>query len=255
MTDIVYLKKDQKGPLYSVEAEQVDVTIFIPCYNEEDNVIGSIKKIIAAAVSCNFTYEILVFDDNSADRTVEIVERFMREHPDCPLRMFVNEINRGVSRNFFEGAFCARGRYYRLICGDDVEPIETHEALFNRMGEADIIVPYFIQIEGRTVFRHVLSWIFTRLVNFAAGFRLHYYNGCPIYRSWDVVRFHVEATGMGYQAEFLTRLLNEGRTFIEVPLKALDREGSISLKLRSFISVGHSLLKITLRRLALYPNK
>jgi glycosyltransferase involved in cell wall biosynthesis len=255
MTDIVYLQEDHKGSLTHIESDQVDISIFIPCYNEENNVVGAIEKVVAAANSCNVTYEILVFDDNSDDRTVEIVEKLMRDRPDCPLRLFVNEINRGVSRNFFEGAFYARGRHYRLICGDDVEPIQTHEALFNRMGEADIIVPYFIQIGGRTAFRHVLSWTFTRLVNFMSGFKLHYYNGCPIYKRWDILRFHVEATGLGYQAELLTRLLNEQRTFVEVPLKAIDREGSVSLKFRSFISVGHSLLKIALRRLSLYHSK
>jgi len=87
------------------------------------------------------------------------------------------------------------------------------------------------------------------LVNIASGRRLHYYNGLPLFRRRDVMRFHVEATGSGYQAEFLLRLLQEGRTYIEIPLVAEDREGSGSLNLRNFISVGYSIFKIGLRRL------
>jgi hypothetical protein len=171
------------------------------------------------------------------------------------VRLFVNPVNRGVARNFVEGAFSGRGHYYRLVCGDDIEPLETHLDLLKRRGEADIIVPYFTTIDRRPLHRHVLSRLYTVLVNLASGRSLRYYNGCPIYRRYDVLRYHVEATGFGYQAEFLTRLLAEGRSYVEVPLSAIDREGSGALTLRNFLSVMHSLLKIALRRLRIYLIK
>jgi hypothetical protein len=174
------------------------------------------------------------------------------EHPDAPVHLVAREVNYGVSRNFVEGAFRGRGRYYRLVCGDDIEPIESHLALARRIGEADMIIPYFTRIEGRPFHRHVISRLFTALVNFASGYSLRYYNGCPIYRRFDIIRYHVETTGFGYQAELLTRLLHVGRTFIEVPLETVDRAGSGSLNLRNFLSVAHSLLKIALRRVRVY---
>jgi hypothetical protein len=81
-----------------------------------------------------------------------------------------------------------------------------------------------------------------------SGRRLHYYNGLPLFRRRDVTRFHVEATGLGYQAEFLLRLLQEGRSYIEIPLVASDREGSVSLDFRNFVSVGYSIFRIAIRR-------
>ena len=63
------------------------------------------------------------------------------------------------------------------------------------------------------------------------------------------MRYHVESTGFGYQAEFLTRLLYEGMTYKQVPLVAYDREGSTSINIKNLLSVGHSLLTIALRRL------
>jgi glycosyltransferase involved in cell wall biosynthesis len=198
------------------------------------------------------TYEILVFDDCSRDRTVEVVKEYQAANPLIPIRLFVNDRNRGIARNFFEGAFRAQGRHYRFVCGDDVEPIESHEKLLRHMGQADMIVPYFTTIKGRSIYRHSISRLYNWLVNLASGYRLHYYNGCPIYKRYDVVRFHVETTGFGYQAEFLTRLIDEGRSLIEVPLTAMDREGSASLSVRNFLSVAHSLLTIALRRMRIY---
>lgn len=143
--------------------------------------------------------------------------------------------NMGVARNFFEGAFQGEGEYYRLICGDDIEPLETHLKVRERKGDAAIVVPYSTRIEGRPAHRHVISRLYTALVNAASGYPLRYYDGCPLYRRADVVRFHVEATGFGYQAEFLTRLLHEGRSYVELALSSIDRQGSGALSLRNFI--------------------
>jgi len=235
--------------LQSVTSSEVDVSFFVPCYNEERHVCGAIDKLAAAAHKLGISYEVLVFDDCSSDRTSDVVIEYRRSHPGVPVRLFRNSKNMGVSRNFFEGAFQGRGKYYRLICGDDIEPMETHIAVLKRMGTADMVVPYFTRIEGRPLHRHLISRLYTVLVNFASGYRLKYYNGCPLYTRSDVVRFHVEATGFGYQAEFLTRLLHEGKSYEQVPLVSMDREGSGSLNFRNFVSVSHSLLKVFLRRM------
>jgi glycosyltransferase involved in cell wall biosynthesis len=232
--------------------QRIDISFFVPCYNEEHTVVGAIEKLNAVAGQLGLSYEILVFDDCSKDRTVEVVKNYQDAHPQIPVSLYTNRINRGVARNFIEGAFRARGRHYRLVCGDDIEPMESHVKLLKCIGSADIVVPYFTQISGRKAHRHVISWLYTRLVNLCSGFRLHYYNGCPIYLRADALRFHVEVTGFGYQAEFLTRLLHEGRSYVEIPLVSSDREGGTSLSFRNFVSVGHTLLKISLRRLRLY---
>jgi glycosyltransferase involved in cell wall biosynthesis len=229
-----------------------DISFFVPCFNEEENVRGALDKLATVASTLGLSYEIVVFDDCSKDRTVDVVRAYQREHPIAPVRLVAREVNYGVARNFFEGAFLARGRYYRLVCGDDIEPIGSHLALARRIGEADMIIPYFTSIEGRPFHRHIISRVYTKLVNLASGRSLRYYNGCPIYRRFDIVRYHIETTGFGYQAELLTRLLHEGRTFVEVPLASMDRPGSGSLNVRNFVSVAHSLLKISLRRLRVY---
>jgi dolichol-phosphate mannosyltransferase len=236
-------------PLFPSE---LDITFFVPCYNEEENVCGALDKLITIASTLGLSYEILVFDDCSRDGTKEAVRGYQREHSEVPVQLFERKVNFGVARNFFEAAFQGRGRYFRLVCGDDIEPIESHLALARRIGEADMIIPYFTKIEGRSLHRHLLSRLYTRLVNLASGYRLRYYNGCPIYRRFDIVRYHIETTGFGYQAELLTRLLHEGRTCIEVPLFSSDRPGSGALNLRNFVSVAHSLLKISLRRMRIF---
>jgi glycosyltransferase involved in cell wall biosynthesis len=246
--NIIEIEGSTEPKSINIDRATVAVSFFVPCYNEEANVLGAIGKVIEAAATEKLSYEILIFDDSSQDETVAVVTRYMAEHPEVPIRLFLNKRNRGVSRNFFEGAFHATGRYYRLVCGDNTEPLETHLEILRHIGQADIIIPYFLVVVGRNWLRKFLSSAFTVLVNLLSGNRLHYYNGCPLYRRYDVVRFHVEATGFGHQAELLTRLLQEGRSYLEIPLFAIHREASKALTFRNWVSVAHTLLKIGLRR-------
>ena len=134
-----------------------------------------------------------------------------------PLRLFTNKANRGVARNFVEGAFKGRGKYYRLVCGDDCEPLETHVAIVQHRGQADMIIPYWTEITGRKAYRHFLSRLYTVLVNLASGYRCA---TTMVYLS-STVRYYALSYGdygFGFQAEFLTRLLRENKSYLELPL-------------------------------------
>lgn len=133
--------------------------------------------------------------------------------------------------------------------GDNVELSESLEKIIRARGTADIIVPHFVEIRNRPWHRKIISKLYTHLVNLASGYRLAYYNGNPLYLRAHVLRFHVECTGFGYQAEFLTRLIAEGATFKEIALISYDREGSAAINIKNLLSVTHSLLTIALRRL------
>lgn len=250
MALVEMLRDGTSVPVPGPQADPLLFSFFIPCYNESKNVVNVIEKLSAVARSLGASYEILVFDDCSRDSTVQVVRDYQQAHADVPVRLFVNSINRGVARNFIEGAFQARGKHYRVVMGDDVESVETLTKILSQAGKAEIIIPYHSRVEGRPLHRKIISRLYTVLVNIASKRQLKYYNGSPLFLRHDALRFHVEATGLGFQAEFLLRLLQEGRSFIEIPVEASDREGSTSLNLRNFVSVGYSIFKIFMRRLS-----
>lgn len=227
-------------------SDSIQITFIIPCYNEEHNVIKAIKKVSKAAKILKLDYEIIVFDDASIDNTYEVVKNYIKDNLLLPIEIYRNKKNRGVAYNFVEASFKGKGKYCRLVCGDDVESLETHLTLLRKINQADLIIPYYTKIKNRSNFRHTISKSFTKIVNLITGFSINYYNGCPIYLRTDVMRWHVESTGLGYQAELITRLLREGKSYTEVPLEGYDREGSASLRIRNVLSVCHSLLKLVL---------
>ena len=58
--------------------EGIDITFFVPCLNEEKNVVNTIKTIVTAAEALELIYEILIIDDNSSDNTVHKVEQYQK---------------------------------------------------------------------------------------------------------------------------------------------------------------------------------
>src|SRR6476660_2082050 len=92
-------------PLQTLADSKLDVSFLVPCFNEEGHVCGAIDKLAVAADKLGISYEVLVFDDCSSDRTSDVVMEYRRSHPAAPVRLFRNSKNMGVARNFFEGAF------------------------------------------------------------------------------------------------------------------------------------------------------
>lgn len=141
MALVEMLRDGTSVPVPSPAPDPLLFSFFIPCYNEAKNVVNVIEKLAAVASSLGASYEILVFDDCSKDRTVQVVRDYQQTHADVPVRLFVNSINRGVARNFIEGAFQARGKHYRVVMGDDVESVETLTKILSQAGQAEIIIP------------------------------------------------------------------------------------------------------------------
>lgn len=240
------------------QPDTVDVTLFIACYNEQDNILSALANVVAATAAVACSYDIVIIDDASTDRSVELIRGYMDAHPDVPIKLLVNDTNQGLGTNYSEAAFHGRGVYYRLIVGDDEERRESIEAVLEHLGEADMILTYHADASHRSPSRRIVSRCFTAIVNLLSGNHIRYYNGLAVHRRQDVLRWHSHAHGFGFQADMITRLLDFGATYIEIPVVPKERtEGATkAFTFRNICSVAHTLLEILIRRVAklLYPR-
>ncbi len=226
--------------------------LFVACYNEEANIEATLTTVVEACREVGVSFEIMVIDDGSKDRSVQLIKNFGSSHPDVPLTLCVNSHNEGLANNYAEAAFLVRSDWYRLICGDNVEPKETLVAIFQELGTAELLIPYNIEIRGRAKSRRIISKAYTTLVNFLGGFHIRYYNGLLVTRRDYVMRWHSNSHGFGFQADLLTRLLSRGLSYKEIPVYGQERQAgnSKALTFRNFVSVAHSLQNIVIRRVS-----
>ena len=66
------------APLADPSAEapgSLQVTIVLPCFNEQDHVLDEVERISAAMDASDYTYELLAIDDASTDDTLAAARR------------------------------------------------------------------------------------------------------------------------------------------------------------------------------------
>lgn len=232
--------------------DSLDLTICVPCKNEEKHVVGTLEAIVAAVSEVGCSYEIIVIDDGSTDQTGALVEQFQGKHPSLPIRLYKNPKNLGLSRTYVNGAFLGRGKYYRYIGGDNAEPKEAIVKILKMMGKADIIIPFHEELVGKSFHRVAVSKFYTFLVNLLSGYSINYYNGCAVHLRYNVLRWHSYAYGFGFQADMITLLLQQGATYVQVPVRVGHTNkgrGASPFHIRNIVSTGHTLFEIFRRRI------
>jgi glycosyltransferase involved in cell wall biosynthesis len=254
MTPAAALLHDPDALIALGRPAPLDLTVFISCYNEAEYIIATMETVREALNEIgHISYEIIVVDDCSKDGSTDTVKGYIAAHPDARILLRINRANRGLAQNYFDIAFVGQGKYYRLICGDNAEPKETMVAVFREIGQADMIIPYYVTSEGKSLYRRFISNAYTGLVNLISGFRLHYYNGLALHLRYNVMRWHPNTRGFGFQADIICMLLDHGFSYKEVPVKTVERRRSgfsNALTFKNMLSVAHTLVDLVFRRLA-----
>ncbi|HEX3134867.1 MAG TPA: glycosyltransferase family 2 protein [Planctomycetota bacterium] len=94
--------------------QHIDATIILPTYNERENIPHAIAAITAAMSKQQGDWEILVVDDNSPDRTWELVEEIGKR--DERVRCYRRIDRKGLSTAIVDGLSLGRGE--RLLVAD-----------------------------------------------------------------------------------------------------------------------------------------
>jgi glycosyltransferase involved in cell wall biosynthesis len=95
-------------------------SIIIPAHNEQNRLPGTLEQIFQFLAQQTFTYEVIVVENASSDRTHEIAKEFAERHKS--LRVIQSEKGKGaaVQRGMLE----AKGKF-RFMCDADLSmPVE-----------------------------------------------------------------------------------------------------------------------------------
>jgi glycosyltransferase involved in cell wall biosynthesis len=97
-----------------VKCPNPKISLIIPMYNEEKNIIPVIRSIQNQNLQ---EIEIVCVNDNSNDKTLSILESLQKEDP--RIEIITNKSNRGVIYNRIYGAIQSKGEYVTFIDADD----------------------------------------------------------------------------------------------------------------------------------------
>lgn len=101
-----------------MDEAKITVSVVMITYNHESYIKQAIEGVLMQ--QCNFNIELIVADDNSPDKTEEIVKQIIKEHPNGRWVKYTKHIiNKGANPNFIWAAQQAKGKYIALCEGDD----------------------------------------------------------------------------------------------------------------------------------------
>jgi len=89
------------------------VTVTIPMYNNARFIEETIASVLGQSMA---DFELLIYDDNSTDDSFELAASFT----DSRIRLQRNSENLGPEGNWNKAVSSVKGRYVKLVCGDDI---------------------------------------------------------------------------------------------------------------------------------------
>jgi len=210
------------------------ISIVIPVYNEERILRTAVVDLRERLAAFGWSYEIILAENGSKDRTVALGEELAAELPGEVKIISMGEPNYG--RALKEGILLARGEI--VIC----EEIDLCDADFHRRaveiletGEADLVIGSKLASgaeDERPVFRHVASIAYSSMLRILLGFRGTDTHGLKAFRRsalLDVVTACLVDKDV-FASELVIRADRGGVRTREIPVKIKEkRPPSINL--------------------------
>jgi glycosyltransferase involved in cell wall biosynthesis len=147
-----------------MQPTKLHISVVICSYNRADYIINAIDSLYQQTLPKEL-FEVLVVDNNSIDNTQELVERYIREHPDLHI-VYLTEKRQGASFARNTGAALSKGVLLCFMDDDAVaEPhfLERIQTFYNTHTDADglggRIIPRYIPAEPRWMSHFVSSLV------------------------------------------------------------------------------------------------
>lgn len=143
-----------------------DISIVVPCYNEEEVLPLFYDEVTrAAAEMAPLTFEFIFVDDGSGDGTLPLLRALAKE--DRRVRFVSFSRNFGKEAGMLAGLEAARGDYVALMDADLQDPPALLPQLYHAVAEEgyDCAATCRITREGEPPIRSFFARLFYRLIN------------------------------------------------------------------------------------------
>jgi glycosyltransferase involved in cell wall biosynthesis len=153
---------------------QIDVTVVLPCYNEQDHVIDEVERITKALDNSSLSYELLAIDDKSTDNTLAVLQEALPRFPHMRLMPFRRNGGSGTARRI--GTAEAAGRIVVWTDADMTYPNERIPEFVQYLHDntdVDQVVGARTTEQGTHKFLRVpAKWVIRRFAEFLSGTRI-----------------------------------------------------------------------------------
>jgi glycosyltransferase involved in cell wall biosynthesis len=233
-----------------VDDRQSEFCIVIPIYNEESILLSSLTELRERLRDSGRNYEIILAENGSNDRTVEIAQETVDQHPEISIFSYPEPNYGGALR---EGILRAQGEF--VVCDEiDILDVDFHLCALEllRTRKADMVVGSKAMRgarDHRPLLRRVATRVYNGLLRVTLGFQGTDTHGIKAFRRstlLPVVKDCVIEKDV-FASELVIRAERAGLRIVEIPVDITEKRApSINLLRR----VPHALANLL--RLMIY---
>jgi glycosyltransferase involved in cell wall biosynthesis len=214
------------------------LSVFFPCYNEQDNVERTIKSALDVLTPLGIDFELIIVNDGSKDKTGEIANQLAAK--DKRIKVVHHNTNQGYGAALRSGFNAASKEYVFYTDGDGQFDIKELPPLFKYMTDYDIVSCYRIKRQDSLI-RKLNAFGWTTLVGLLFRMKIKDIDcAFKLYKRSIFDDIKLQSSGALIDTEILARAKRKGCKIFQVgvhhyPRTAGQQTGAkLSVILRAF---------------------
>ncbi|MCX7591621.1 MAG: glycosyltransferase family 2 protein [Kiritimatiellae bacterium] len=217
------------------------VSIVLPCYNEQDSIVGVISELSSTLNTAGVRAEIIVVDDGSTDGTAEKLAQCA-----FPIRLLRHKVNRGYGASVKDGIRAASHPYVILMDSDGQHPPKNLLLLLEEADGYDMVVgartsqgSHHWRMPGKFLLKTLCQLLTgTRIPDINSGFRL-------VKRAEALKYLHLCSDEFSFSTSITLAFLSDKLAVKFVPVEIRPRKaGSSQVRLATGLSTFMLILRI-----------
>jgi glycosyltransferase involved in cell wall biosynthesis len=186
----------------------VSISVFFPCYNEQENVGRTVEKALDVLEKLNADFEVIIVDDGSSDNTGRIADELSARHG--RIKVVHHRGNLGYGAALQSGFKAATKELVFYTDGDGQFDINEMPPLLSLMEQYDIVSCYRLNRQD-SIIRKINGWCWTKLVCLLFGMKIRDIDcAFKLYKREIFDKIELSSKGALIDAEILARAVRKG---------------------------------------------
>lgn len=222
----------------------VSISVFFPCYNEQDNIARTARLAIDVLQKLGADYEVIIVDDGSSDATAKIADEIAGQNN--RVKAVHHPTNLGYGAALQSGFKAAAKELVFYTDGDGQFDINELPLLLPLIKQYDIVSCYRLNRQDNLI-RKLNGWAWTKLVCFLFNMNVRDIDcAFKLYKREIFDNIRLSSRGALISAEILARAVRKGYTITQRPVHHYPRTAGVQTgaKLRVILRAFKELFKL-----------
>ena len=186
----------------------LSISVFFPCYNEQDNIARTVEKAVAVLDELKADFEVIIVDDGSSDATGRIADEIASRN--SRVKVVHHRGNLGYGAALKSGFKRAAKELVFYTDGDGQFDIGEMPQLLPLMRQYDIVSCYRLNRQDNWL-RRLNGWGWTKLVCLLFGMKIRDIDcAFKLYKREIFDNIELSSSGALIDTEILARAIRKG---------------------------------------------